>query len=120
MLFLHRKYCELYEELAEYNCFWRSYSSVIFTFYTTIVALGVYICFLAPLPVVHLNAAYYIVVLNHLINMFGIIFVAGGVVYANGRLSKKWTLLTGKLSIPEGQYKQQIKVLFENVYLIIF
>lgn len=105
MLSLHLAYCHLYEELAEYNHFWRSYLSVIFTFYTTIVALGVYICFLAPLPVMHLNAAYYIVVLNHLINMWAIIYIAGGVVYANGRLSKRWSALT-----PKGHFKRQIKV----------
>ena len=86
---LNLSYSHLFDELTQYNHFWRSYLSYIFVFYVMIIIFMLFIVFLSSI-VLYIKIIYALALLVHIALLALVILFCGSVVAVNGHLAKRF------------------------------
>lgn len=86
---LNLAYSHLFDELTQYNHFWRSYLSYIFVFYVMIIIFMLFIVFLSSI-VLYIKIIYALALLVHIALLALVILFCGSVVAVNGHLAKRF------------------------------
>ena len=108
LLFSLTRYSHLYDELADYNHFWALFLSSVFIFYILLISFVIYIALFSSI-IFYVKSIYWLVFAVHVILLAALIFLVGGLVRANGRLTSNvtfsWTKYEQRFQVERNKLK---------------